>query len=184
MLLHFLTCILIRCVSIVFIFIVSSFILHTLFFLILSPYLLLSCFCLIIVLSDILSGVSTGSLLHHFSESSLHLLLLILLEVSHILVLLLPVQIVHKLLAVAFVLPTFLALVASVLTTWGMLIRVIVSWRWRGGGRWVWRGFSRSCTHLVVFLLYWCVWEHLVGLVYLFKFVLFSTGRVRVIHLS
>jgi hypothetical protein len=91
--------------------------------LVLLPHLGVLGFGLLSVLPDKLIGVFSESLVHGLSEHSLHFFSLTALELSSPpLVLLLAVQIIHKLFSIAFVVPSLLSLIPSVL---GALLLVI-----------------------------------------------------------
>ena len=99
--------------------------LHSLPFLllVLLPHLGVFGFGLLSVLPNELIGVFSESLVHGLSEHSLHFLSLTALELSSpSLILLLTVQIIHKLFSIALVVPSFLSLIPSVL---GALLLVI-----------------------------------------------------------
>ena len=116
LLLHLLIFIIISFISVFSILFVLLFLASSLILLILSPQIRLPFLDFFIISADRLANIFIHRLPHLFSKLSFQLFLLSLLKlIFDVFVLLLPVEIIHKLLSKIFVTPIFSRLVASVL---------------------------------------------------------------------
>lgn len=141
----------------------------------------LSLLCLFTVLPDALLRISPAlGLPHRFSENPLHFFsCLLVILVPHFFVLLLSVEVIHKLLSVAFVAPAFLPLITPILR-----VRIIVLFLSSGTIVLAWaiillvsRGTvlaTAGCSYFIVLSFDSFIWEDLVCFVDFFELFLFS----------